>query len=214
MKNIIITGATGMIGKLLLEVCLQRMDVNKVTSITRRAVGIQHPKLLEVVHDDFLDFSKIETHFKNQDICFFCIGVYTGQVSKEEFKKITVDYTKAFAETLRRNSDVSFCFLSGAGADSKEKSKIMFAKDKGIAENILLNLKFKHTYIFRPGYIYPVIQRIEPNRQYILMRKLYKFISIIYPNIGLTSNQLVSKMIDVAFKGGDKNIYENKDIKE
>ncbi len=214
MKNIIITGATGMIGKLVLEECLQRSDVSQVTSITRRAVGIQHPKLKEVIHSDFCDFSAIEDVFKNQDICFFCIGVYTGQVSAAEFKKITVDYTKAFAQTLRRNSNVVFSFLSGAGADSKEKSKIMFAKDKGIAENALLNLKFKNTYIFRPGYIYPVEPRIEPNRKYILMRRLYKYISAVYPNIGLTSVQLVAKMVDVAFYGGDKNIYENKDIKE
>src|SRR5436190_13936904 len=100
-----------MIGKLVLENCLLRNDVNIVTSITRKPTGISHPKLVEVFHDDFLDYSRIEKYLKDQDVCFYCIGVYTGQVSKDEFKKITVSFTKAFAQALKRNSNVSFCFL-------------------------------------------------------------------------------------------------------
>jgi nucleoside-diphosphate-sugar epimerase len=213
MKNIVITGSNGMMGNLILQNCLKRDDVAKVTSITRKPLGIYHPKLVEVIHTDFLDYSNIENDLKNQDICFYCIGVYTGQVPTEEFKKITVAYTEVFAQALKKNSaDLSFCFLSGAGADSSEKSRVLFAREKGIAENILLKLKFASTHIFRPGYIYPDTARVEPNFLYKTMRVLYKPLKFIYPNIGLTSEKLASTMVTVGINGG-KVIYENRDVR-
>jgi nucleoside-diphosphate-sugar epimerase len=215
MKNVIITGTNGMIGKLVLKNCLSREDVFKVISITRKPIGIQHEKLNEVLHNDFLEYTGLENNFKNIDVCFYCMGVYTGQVPRTAFKKITVRFTKAFAETLRKNNtNTSFCFLSGQGADSSERSKILFAREKGIAENILLNLEFTHTHIFRPGYIYPNTPRKEPNFFYKLMRLLYKPIAAIYPNIGVTSIQLANKMVAAGLDGGDKLIYENKDIRK
>ena len=215
MKNVIITGSNGMIGKLILEYCLQRVDVNKVTSIARKKTGITHPKLIEVMHENYLDFSSIKELLHGQDICFFCIGVYTGQVPRNEFRKITVDVTAAFAKALKEQSpETGFCFLSGQGADNSEKSKVMFALDKGIAENILMTLQFKHLAIFRPGYIYPVTPRAEPNALYRIFRVLYKpFLSKIYPNIGLTSEELAKAMVHIGFEGGEQVIYENRDIK-
>lgn len=215
MKNIIITGGTGMIGGLVLEECLNSDDVKRVTSISRRPLGIQHDKLIEVIQTDLLDYSKIEDYLNGCDVCFYCIGVYTGQVPAEEFKKITVDFTKAFGKALRLNNDnLTFCFLSGQGADSSEKSRVLFAREKGIAENSLLKLQFKKVHIFRPGYIYPVTPRVEPNFTYKLMRFLYKPISVIYPNIGVTSTKLAAKMVEVGLTGGDRIIYENKYIRE
>lgn len=213
MKHVIITGTNGMIGNLILKICLNSSDIAKVTSITRKPLGIYHPKLVEVIHADFLDYRKVEEYLKDQDVCFYCIGVYTGQVPTEDFKKITVSYTQVFANTLRRNSAAtSFCFLSGQGADSSEKSKVLFAREKGIGENILLKLKFKSTHIFRPGYIYPNVPRVEPNLMYKLMRVLYKPIKFIYPNIGVTSEKLALTMVEVGMNGG-KVIFENKDIR-
>ena len=214
MKNIIITGTNGMIGNLILKRCLERNDIAKITSITRKPLKMRHHKLVEVVHDDFLDFNKVEEYFKEQDICFYCIGVYTGQVPTNDFKKITVAYTEIFANTLRKNNkETSFCFLSGQGADSSEKSNLLFAKEKGIAENILLKLAFKSTHIFRPGYIYPDVKRIEPNFMYKLMRLLYNPIKFVYPNIGVTSQKLAATMVNVGMKGGNKIFYENSDIR-
>jgi nucleoside-diphosphate-sugar epimerase len=215
MKNVIITGSNGMIGGLVLQNCLSNPEIKTVTSIVRRKSGIKHPKLVEVIHDNFLDFSAINNQLTNQDICFYCIGVYTGQVPRDEFAKITIDFTKAFATALRINSiETTFCFLSGQGADTSEKSSVMFAKDKGIAENFLFKLKFHRTYSFRPGYIYPVTKRNEPNFGYKLTRILYKpFLSKIYPNIGVTSEKLANVMVTVGLNGFDKPILENNDIR-
>jgi nucleoside-diphosphate-sugar epimerase len=215
MKNIIITGANGMIGNLILKNCLKRDDVAKVTTITRKPLDFYHPKLVEIIHTDFLDFSTIENSLIGQDVCFYCVGVYTGQVPTEEFKKITVAYTEVFARALRKNSlNTSFCFLSGQGADSKETSKILFAKEKGIAENILVKLNFKSTHIFRPGYIYPVTKREEPNFFYKLMRWLYAPLKFIYPNVGVTSEKLANTMVDVGMGNTEKAYYENDEIRK
>ena len=137
MKNIIIIGATGMVGGLVLDHCLKRDGINKVTSITRRKTGVRHLKLLEIIHEDFTDYSKIMDHFKNKDICIYCLGVYTGKVPAQKFREITVDYTKAFAEALKSNSEkTTLSFLSGQGSDRKEQSRMMFSRDKGAAENL------------------------------------------------------------------------------
>lgn len=114
MKEIIITGASGMVGGIVLRECLDSPEIGKVVSLVRRASGISHAKLAEIMVDDFCDYSTHEEHFKGIDIAYFCIGVYTGAVPRDEFRKITVDYTKAFADTLKKNSpQASFCFLSG-----------------------------------------------------------------------------------------------------
>ena len=215
MKKVLITGATGMIGNVVLQACLERDDVVKVTSVSRKSLGIKHEKLVEILHDDFLNFSNIQDHFKNQDICFFCIGVYTGAVPNDTFKKITVDFTRSFAEALKKNSSpVTFCFLSGQGADSTEKSRILFAREKGVAENILKSLNFDRLHIFRPGYIYPSTPRKEPNLMYRVMRVLYKPVSKIYPNIGLTSVKLGTKMVEVGFGNFEQVVFENIDIRK
>lgn len=215
MLRVLIAGSSGMIGNLILRKCIERSDVQTITSITRRKSGISNAKLVEVLHTDFLNFSPIAEHFTNIDVCFFCIGVYTGTVPRDEFRKITVDYTKAFADALHKGSAAaSFCFLSGQGADQSEKSLLMFAKDKGIAENYLLSLGFAHTYIFRPGYIYPVEPRKEPTIAYRFMRIVFPFLNVVYHSGVITSEELANAMVYVGLKGGDKTIYENKDIRE
>jgi uncharacterized protein YbjT (DUF2867 family) len=215
MKNVIITGGTGMIGGIILNTCLSSDDIGKVTMINRTSAGIAHEKLSEIIHSDFTDLSSIESHFQNQDIAYYCLGVYTGAVDRETFRTITVDYTKSFARTLKDQSpNVSFCFLSGMGADQTEKSRMMFAKDKGSAENHLISLHFKQLNIFRPGYIYPVTPRIEPNLSYKIMRFLYPIYKRAYPNGVIASTELANAIFISGVRESKMTIFENKNIKE
>lgn len=215
MKNVLIAGANGMIGGLILEACLDRDDVNRVTSIVRRKSGISHPKLNEIIHEDFYDFAATADQFADQDLCFFCVGVYTGQVPREIFRRITVDITVAFATALKKKSpQAAFCFLSGQGADRTEKSRVMFAKYKGMAENILVSLGFPRLYIFRPGYIYPVTPRKEPNLMYSIFRILYKpVVSWMFPKMSITSEGLAQAMVKVTFDESASQTFENADIR-
>jgi uncharacterized protein YbjT (DUF2867 family) len=214
MKKILIAGSSGMIGNLVLQTCLENGDIGHITLINRKPSGLTDSRVTEVIHQDFLDLEPIKGVFSNQDICFYCVGIYTGQVPADEFNKITIDYTNAFGTILHHQSpQATFCFLSGQGADSSETSKVLFAKAKGIAENHLLQLGFPKVFIFRPGYIYPVTPRKEPNLFYRLTRVLYPLLSFVYPDIGLTSVQLAEKMVEVGLKGYEKAILENKDIR-
>lgn len=214
-KNVIITGATGMVGSIVLRECLASDQIETITSITRKSSGIKHEKLTEVIHDDFLHYDTIAEHFRNKDTAYFCLGVYTGQVPDDKFKEITVEYTKVFADALERynENDVSFCFLSGAGADRTEKSRTSFARYKGMAENYLLSKKFKQLYLFRPMYIYPVKKRVEPNIGYRISRFIYPLMKTFFPNSVITSEWLGKAIFTVGVNGAEKETLENKDIK-
>lgn len=214
MKNILIAGATGMIGGIILRECLASEEVGRVVSLVRKHTGKTHPKLKEVVHADFMDYSAVAEYFMDVDVAHYCIGVYTGQVPDEEFRKITVDYTRAFADVLKQESPgATLCFLSGQGADPKEKSRVAFARYKGMAENYLIAKQFAQLYIFRPGYIYPVEKRKEPNLTYRIFRRLYPFLKLVYPNGVITSEQLAGAMFRIGMRGTGKTILENGEIK-
>ncbi|MEL6253159.1 MAG: NAD(P)H-binding protein [Bacteroidota bacterium] len=216
MKNVIIAGASGMVGSHALEYCLEHPEVGSVTSIVRKASGQSHPKLTEIVHDNFLDYSSIQDSMKNQDVALFCIGVYTGAVGKEKFREVTVDIPQKFAEALKsQNEHITFCLLSGAGADRTEKSRTMFARDKGVIENILDDMELGEFHSFRPAYIYPVVPREEPNFMYSFSRWLYKpLISRMGKNASIKSTELAQAMVQLGLKGGGLTILENKDILE
>lgn len=210
----IITGGTGMIGNLILNQCLASSKINEIISLVRKPTGLKHQKLTEVVIQNFEDYSTHQALFQNIDMAFFCIGVYTGQVKDDLFKKITVDYAVQFASALKTNSPkATLAFLSGAGADRTEKSRTSFARYKGMAENQIqaLGINF-HT--FRPGYIYPVTPRQEPNMMYSVSRTLYPLIKLFGKNTSIKSTELATAMFNVGMNGANQEILENRDILE
>ena len=212
-KKVIITGSTGMIGSLVLELCLDNQEISSVISLVRRASGIKHEKLNEIILKDFMELDKNASYFDSVDIVYYCLGVYTGTVKREQFRKITVDYPEALGILLsERNPDLRFCLLSGAGADRTETSRFMFAKDKGIIENRLSNMGFKSFHAFRPGYIYPVTPRKEPNSFYKLMRLLYPLFKLLGANSTIKSTELAKSIFDIGLYGSELEILENRDI--
>lgn len=210
--KVIIAGASGMVGNLVLQECIQSDQINEIISLARKPSNSSNSKINEIIISDFTDYSNHNQHFKNVSAAFFCIGAYTGQVKDDEFKLITVDYAIEFAKALAENSPgVRLSFLSGQGADRTEKSRMSFAKYKGIAENQIakLDLEF-HT--FRPGYIYPVTPRVEPSLMYKISRSLYPLLKLFGKNISIKSTELAKGMFQVAMSGNDKEVLENRDI--
>jgi len=213
MKKALIAGATGMVGNHVLEYCLESDQISQVTVLTRKPTGKSDSKLKEIIHADFSTYEEANEAFENVDIGFFCIGVYTGTVDDELFKSITVDYAEAFAKGLHQASPEStLCFLSGQGSDRTEKSRMSFAKYKGMAENLIDEMGFRAWYSFRPAYIYPVVPREEPNLMYSLSRKLYPLIKLFGKNASIASTDLAKAMLEVGLNGADKSILENRDI--
>jgi hypothetical protein len=170
--------------------------------------------LNEVIINDFFLYDQCIQQLHDVDIVFYCLGVYTGSVPEKEFRMITVDYPMALAKSLITISPkASFCLLSGQGADRTEKSKMMFARDKGAVENQLSSIGFKSFHSFRPGYIYPSIPRKEPNIGYTLSRFMYPLIKMFGNTLSVTSEKLAAVMFEVGIQGYSKEILENKDIR-
>src|ERR1700722_12021251 len=149
----IITGATGMVGEGVLPECLNHPDVEQVLVINRKSGGISHPKLREIIHADFFNLAPIEQRLAGYNACFFCLGVSSVGMDKDQYKHITHDLTLNFAQLLAaKNPDLTFCYLTGAGTDSTEQGRIAWARVKGATENALLHL-FKNSYMFRPAFM-------------------------------------------------------------
>ena len=213
-----LVGATGMVGGYALRHALAHAAVAQVTSIGRRNVGISHPKLKEVLHQDFADCSALGEALAGQDAAVFCLGVYTGAVADAELRRITVDYAVELARVLRGSSPAAaFSFLSGSGADPTGRSRMAFARYKGEAEKALLAAGFPRLYIFRPAYIYPVEPRREPTLGYRALRAIYPAFRRLFPNQVIRADDLARAMVDVVLDEAGSSrrlVLENRDIRE
>ena len=217
MKNLVIVGATGMVGGLALRFALDDPDVASVTTVARRRLGLSHPKLREVLHPDFADCSALGESLTGQDAVVFCLGTYTGVVPNAELRTITVDYTIEFARVLRDASPAAdFLFLSGSHADPTGRSRMAYARFKGEAEKALFGAGLARVLVFRPAYIYPVEPRKEPNLLYSLFRVGYPAFRVLTPNKVIRSDDLARVMVEAAVRGtpeGAGPVFENRDIR-
>jgi len=216
-KRLVIVGATGMVGGYAVRYALDNPAVKSVTSIGRKKLGILHPKLKEVLHENFSDCSALADELSGQDAAVYCLGTYTGSVSDAELRTITAGYTIEFVRVLRKNSpNTAFSFLSGNGADQAGRSRIAFARYKGEAERALLAAGFPRTFLFRPAYIYPVQPRKEPNFNYRLLRAAYPVLRALFPNQVIRADDLAWAMVDVVLRQIQERqgvVFENRDIR-
>jgi uncharacterized protein YbjT (DUF2867 family) len=215
-KRIVIVGASGMVGGYSLRYALENSAVASVTAIGRKKLGISHPKLNEVLHQNFKDCSALADVLAGQDAAIYCLGTYTGSVSDEQLRVITADYTIEFALVLRGSSpNAAFSFLSGSGADQSGRSRLVFARYKGQAEKALLAAGFPRVYIFRPAYIYPVEPRKEPNFSYRLMHAIHPAFRVLFPNQVIRADDLAWAMVNVVLRQTQERqgvVFENRDI--
>ena len=211
----IITGATGMVGEGVLHECLLHPNVESVLVINRKPCGVKHEKLNEIIHKDFSNLSAIENQLTGYNACYFCAGVTSVGKSEDEYKHITYDLTMNFAKALLRlNPYMTFCYVSGAGTDSTENGRIMWARVKGKTENDLLKLPFKDAYMFRPGYIQPIKGLKNTKGFYRVLAPFYPFLKILFPKHQVKLEELGKAMVNSALIGYDKKILECKDIVE
>lgn len=215
-QHVLLLGATGMVGGHALDFLLDDPRVARVTVLGRRPVERQHDKLHQVVHPDLLHLAPVAAHLAGVHAVVFCVGAYTGALSNDIFEQVTVDMPIAVGKAvLEQNAEAVFCLLSGMGADRTERSRTAFARFKGKAENGLSKLGFSRFHTFRPGYIYPVTPRNEPNFSYTVMRVLYPVVRAVYPNIGIPAPDLARAIVEGALAGTPRNaeVIENADIR-
>lgn len=211
--RVIITGATGMVGEGVLHVCLQRPEVEAVLVINRKPCGVHHPKLKELIHADFLDISPVAAQLTGYNACFFCLGISSVGVSKEDYERFTYTLTLQVAKTLSaQNPDMCFSYISGAGTDSTEKGRSHWARVKGKTENDLMQLPFRRVFAFRPGFIKPIRGLRNTHRFYNYIGWLFPIGRAVYPAGFCTMQELALAMIRATASDFPKNIVEGKDI--
>lgn len=209
----IITGTTGMVGEGVLFECLENPDVESVLIINRRPLGMSHPKLKEIIHEDFYNILPIEDRLKGYNACYFCLGISSVGTKEPEYRRITYDLTMHVAEVLsRQNPGMTFCYVSGASTDSTEQGSMMWARVKGKTENDLRKLPFDQVFAFRPGFL----KAVEGQKNLLSLYKyfgwLYPVVKAVYPNGASTLTQLGRAMVNVTKYGYDKPIIEVRDI--
>jgi uncharacterized protein YbjT (DUF2867 family) len=215
--NVILFGATGMVGQGVLRECLLDPDVHQILSIVRTPSNQPHPKLRELVHTNFFDYSTIEPELTGYDACFFSLGVSSAGMDEAKYTHLTYDLTLAAATTLARlNPQMTFLYVSGAGTDSTEHGRTMWARVKGKTENDLLKLPFRAAYMFRPGFIQP-LHGIRSKTKlyqtfYTALNPILPLLKSAFPRYITTTEELARAMLNVARNGYPSPILETPDI--
>jgi uncharacterized protein YbjT (DUF2867 family) len=215
--KVILFGATGMVGQGVLRECLLDPGVEKVLTVGRHPTGRNHPKLKEVVHGDFTDFTSLEAEWSGYDACFFCLGVSSAGMTEDGYRRVTFDFTLAAARLLAGvNPGMVFIYVTGMGTDGTEKGRVMWARVKGATENALLALPFRASYMFRPGAIQP-LDGIHSRTPWVrgllpVLAPLFPLLKRLFPRQVTTTREIGRAMIRAAREGAPKRILESWDI--
>lgn len=216
--KVILFGATGMVGRGVLRECLADPEVEQVLAVGRNTCGVDHLKLREIVRADLFDYADIAGELSGYDACFFCLGVSAAGMGEKQYIRITYDLTLAAAKTLAElNPEMTFIYVSGAGTDSTEKGRTMWAQVKGKTENDLLELPFESAYMFRPAFIQPmhgIKSRTKMYRVlYAIVGPLFPILNALFPRYVTTTEQVGRAMLAVAREGHPTPIVENEAIR-
>jgi uncharacterized protein YbjT (DUF2867 family) len=214
--NVVVFGATGMVGSGVLIECLKDARVASALVVGRRPSGVRDARVRELVRDDFFDWSGAAEELRGLDACFFCLGVSAAGMSEEAYTRVTHDLTLAAAQALLEASPgITFCYVSGQGTDSTERGRFMWARVKGRTENQLL-ATVPDAYMFRPGYIQPLEGVRSKTKLYQALYNVaapaFPLLRRLAPRHVTTTVNVGRAMIRVAHEGYAKHILETPDI--
>lgn len=215
--KVLLFGSSGMVGQGVLREALLAPDVTQVAIVVRSPSGQRHEKLREIVAPDLFDVRSIEPQLSGFDACFFCLGVSSSGMTEEAYSRITYELTMALARPLAaRNPNMVFIYVSGAGTDSTEHGRIMWARVKGRTENELLRLPFRQAVMFRPAMIQPMHGVVSKTKSYRLFYRylgwILPLLKRIMPGSVTTTEQVGRAMLEVARHGAPKPLLESIDI--
>jgi uncharacterized protein YbjT (DUF2867 family) len=215
--NVLLFGASGMLGQGVLRECLNDPEVARVVTVGRTLSGLHNAKLREIVHADFSNFTAIESELSHFDACFFCLGVSSAGLTEANYRRVTYDFTLTAATVLAKlNPHMTFIYVSGAGTDSSGKGRIMWARIKGQTENALLALPFKAAYMLRPGIIQPLDGIKSKTRSYRIFYSatalLLPLLRASFPDRVSSTRQIGAAMLFLAKQGFTQRILAPRDI--
>lgn len=215
MIRAVITGATGMVGEGVLHECIHHPDVESILVITRKPTGVQHPKVKELIHADFSDFSSVESELEGYNAAYLCMGTTSFLTSEEKYSFVTYDLTMALARPLVEvNPDITLCYVSGAGTDSSEEGRLMWTRVKGKTENDLIKLGAKQAYMVRAGGIIPTRGLNNAYTFYKILNPILPLARKVFPKTISSLEEIGQAMIQATKHGYEKQILEVTDIVE
>ncbi|MEW2514763.1 NAD-dependent epimerase/dehydratase family protein [Streptomyces sp. NPDC046870] len=215
--RVIVFGASGMIGHGALYASLRDEAVTEVVAVVRTPLDVAHPKLRQIAHADFTDFTSIQDELTGLDACFYCLGVSAVGRSEAEYTRVTYDYVLAATRVLITASpDLTFVYVSGEGTDPTGRSRQMWARVKGRTEHALQALPMT-AYMFRLGFVQPVDGAVSRTPLY---RRIYRVTAALHPLLGrlfpryVTTTDAVGRaMLAVARPGSNAPaVLRNSDI--
>lgn len=212
--TIIVTGATGLIGAEVLRQSATDDAISEVIALVRTEPDIKHPKITAVLHEDFSNYKPVEGYFKRADALIWCLGISQTQVSRKKYEEITFDYTKACSDFCKEvNPGLRFVFVSGDGADRTEKSRTLFKRLKGKAENALLETGPPRVIIARPDAVRPRHRNKKAPFLYKLVYPLFPVVEALAPSKVIWSDVLARALLKLAKEGHEKNTLENTELR-
>lgn len=221
--KVAIFGSSGMVGQGVLLECLRDPGVDSILRVVRKPSDPLPPnfpnqqKAYDLIHSDFQDFTAIEPQLTGLDACYFCLGAGSSGMSEADYTRITYGITVAAVRALVKASPgLTFIFVSGEGSDSTEKSRIMWARVKGKAENAVLAAGFKSAYIFRPGFI-EALDGIESRtplyrKLYVVFRPIIGLLKLLMPKRITSTQQIGRAMLAVTRNGYAEPILSTADL--
>jgi uncharacterized protein YbjT (DUF2867 family) len=206
-----------MVGAGVLLECLDDSRIDDVIVIGRRSCDVRHDKLHEIVHNDFFDYSSLAAQLTHINACFFCLGVPSPGKTEEEYTRLTYDLTLAAADALLSVSpQMSFVYISAAGADSTEQGSSMWARVRGRLENKLFSMPFRSAHALRPGFIQAMRGTRSSVRMYRVVYALtgwmYPVLRRLFPNAVTSTVTIGRAMIHIATAGWDERVLEMSSI--
>ena len=213
--KIIVTGATGLIGAEVVRQVLKDTDIDELILLVRYKPELEHPKITVVIHKDFSDFSGLDKYFAKANALVWCLGISQTQVSKAQYETITFGYMDACVRfCIQANQFIRFVFVSGDGADRTEKSKTLFRRLKGKAENMLLQSGLKETFIARPDAVNPKYKNKKAPLAYKLVYPFFPLVEKLAPDKIIWSDVLARALLLIAKNGYEKNTIENIELRK
>jgi uncharacterized protein YbjT (DUF2867 family) len=148
-KTVVVIGATGLIGRALVDQLLESNEITQVITLTRRALVITHKKFINHIVD-FSRLNQYTEYFTEVDTLFSCLGTTKKQAgSIEQQRKVDLDYQYQAAQQAKTAGVASYFLVSSSGASAQSLSP--YLKMKGELEDKVIQLGFDRCVIFRPS---------------------------------------------------------------
>jgi uncharacterized protein YbjT (DUF2867 family) len=148
---------------------------------------------------------------------FDSLGSSSAGMSEADYTQQTFELTLTIANALvSRNRGATFNYVSGAGTDSSERGRVMWARVKGRTENALLALPFRAAYMFRPAAIQPLhgakLRTAAYRVFYAALGPVMPLLKHAWPQYITSTEQIARAMLRVAREGAPKRVLETSDI--